>query len=144
MRTRTAKTYKNNKEEKTKSQMSTKIIEEKETQNQVKFKKLKNQKKKNTKNLLVGGKCQFYQNHTFLFLLSFSSYLILGYQVLGVSEIKQSSPTIFLFPIPFQPNTPPTHLLSYFPLLFFHSLKNHPNQNNINDCRGQLNHSALS
>ena len=31
---------------------------------------------------------QFYQNHTFLFLLSFSSYLILGYQVLGVSEIK--------------------------------------------------------
>ena len=59
MRTRMAKTYKNNKEEKTKSQMSTKIIEEKETQNQVKFKKLKNQKKKNTKNLLVGGECNF-------------------------------------------------------------------------------------
>ena len=55
MRTRMAKTYKNNKEEKTKSQMSTKIIEEKETQNQVKFKKLKNQKKKNTKNLLEAG-----------------------------------------------------------------------------------------
>ena len=48
MRIRTAKTYKYNKEEKTKSQMSTKKLEEKETQNQLKFNKLKKKKKKKT------------------------------------------------------------------------------------------------
>ena len=48
----------------------------------------KSKDKKDQKNLLVGGEWQFYQNHTFLFLLLFSSYLILGDQVLVVPKRK--------------------------------------------------------